>query len=96
MIDKNFPPYVKDIGNGVLYILVNTEERWVDYQLNKMVPDEGKFQIVFFGDDDDKWDIEEFEVFQGFKIFDYIITSSQEKDQITIICVPRDLILDKN
>ena len=96
MIDKNFPPFIKNIGNGVLYILVNTEERWVDYQLNKMVPDEGKFQIVFFGDDDDNWDIEEFEVFPGFKIFDYIITSSQEKDQITIICVPRDLILDKN
>jgi len=54
MIDKNFPPSVKDIENGVLYILVNTKERWVDYQLNKMVPDEGKFQIVFFRDDDNK------------------------------------------
>lgn len=95
MIDKNFPPYIKDIGNGVLYILINTEERWVDYQLNKIVPDKGKFQIVFFDDTED-YKIEEFEVFPGFDIFDYIITSSQEKDQITIICVPRNLLLDKN
>ena len=95
MIDKNFPPGIKDIGNGILYILVNTEERWVDYQLNKMVPDEGKFQIVFYKDDED-WEIEEFEVFPGFKIHDYIITSSQEKDQITIICVPISLILERN
>ena len=59
-----------------------------------MVPDKGKFQIVFFDDTED-YKTEEFEVFPGFDIFDYIITSSQEKDQITIICVPRKLILGR-
>lgn len=95
MIDQRFSIIIKDIGNGVLYMLINTVDKWTPYQLFRTIPDKGKFRISFYDEKNEEYElVEDFTVREDFDPYDYIITSSQEKDQITIVCVPRKLILE--
>ena len=45
MIESSFIEIHPD--TGILSILVNTKDKWVDYQINR-IPEEGKIQISFF------------------------------------------------
>ena len=72
----------KDEATGIIHICVNTEEKWPGYTLNRKM-EGGK---VFISFDDDYAD--EFVEIEGFNPFKYQLFSSQEKDQIYIVCIP--------
>lgn len=76
----------RDEETGIIYICVNTEEKWPGYMLNKKT-EGGK---VFISFDDDYTD--EFVEIEGFNPFKYQLFSSQEKDQIYIVCIPFNFI----
>jgi hypothetical protein len=86
--------------NGIYYIIVNIEEKWINYQINRIAIEE-KIGISFFYDiETQPGEFEEYEQLEyidipGFYNSDYLITSMQEKDQITLICMPRNLIKNK-
>ena len=94
MIDKRFPPTVKDLGLGILCILINTVDKWTGYQINQETPEDGCVEVTFFPEDDGPDTIANIEVSDEFNWLDYQFTSSQEKDQITIVCIPKELIIN--
>lgn len=91
--DKKFieSVYVRKLAGGILYITVNTSERWADYQLFRTSPGKGLAQISFYENDLEY--AETFEVAPEFNQFHYQFTSSQEKDQITIVAIPIDKLV---
>ena len=100
MIDNTCPPTVKRLPGGVYYILVNTTRKWVPYDLNPLVPADGHVDISFTDETlehrrgaPDLPPTESVFVDEAFKALDHVVTSRQEKDQITIICVPKGLVL---
>lgn len=101
MIDKKFPPSIKRLPGGVIHILVNTTEKWCPYDLNPVVPADGYVDLSFT---DEPWahrgiapdmpPIESVLVGDGFRAINHVVTSMQVKDQITIVCIPKRLLLD--
>lgn len=102
MIDKKFPPVIKVLADGIIYILVNTTRKWVPYDLNPLVPADGYVDLSFTDETlehrrDGAPDLPPTEnvfVNKDFKALDHVVTSRQEKDQITIICISKKLILN--
>jgi len=100
MIDHKYPPTVKRLPGDIYHILVNTTRKWVPYDLNPIVPADGYVDLSFT---DEPWahrgvapdmpPVESVFVDKGFKALDHVVTSRQEKDQITIVCVPKRLLL---
>ena len=92
--------YISKSKNGIYYIIVNIEEKWINYQINRIAIEE-KIGISFFYDiETQPGEFEEYEQLEyidipGFYNSDYLITSMQEKDQITLVCMPRNLIKNK-
>ena len=85
---------------GILHILVNDKEKWLNYQINRVIED-GKLEISFFYDTEtqpgffEEWEEKEFiDIASNFKTLDYLITSTQEDEQITIICIPKKLFIE--
>lgn len=75
---------------SVIYVLINTSEKWVDYQVGFTAKD-GTIPIAFYPSESNE--IKEFvEMGKDFDYFDYVVTHRQEKDQITIVCVPLKMI----
>ena len=98
MIESSFIKIHPD--TGILSILVNTKDRWVDYQINRC-PEDGKIQISFFINIEtqpgefEEWEEKEFiDISKDFNHCDYLTTSMQEKDQIHIICIPNKMFLE--
>ncbi len=101
MIDKKCPPTIKRLPGGVIHILVNTTEKWLPYDLNPLVPDDGYVDLSFT---DEPWahrgiapdmpPVESVLVGDGFRALDHVVASRQEKDQITIVCIPKRLLLE--
>lgn len=91
--DKSFitQVWVRHLAGDILYIVVNTVDKWLEYQLFKTYPGRKLAQISFYEGDQEY--SETFKVDDGFDQFDYVITSSQEKDQITIVCIPIRMLL---
>ena len=89
----------KNKDTGIYYIGINTEHKWINYQINRIVIEE-KIGISFFYDTETQpGEFEEFEELEyinvpGFFSHEYLITSMQDKDQIYIIAVPNKKILD--
>ena len=83
--------HVNGLNDGILYVTVNISEKWVEYQLFRTYPGKGLMQISFYAAGAEY--SETFKVGDGFNQFDYQITSSQEKDQITIVCIPVTLLM---
>ena len=99
MIESSFIKIHPD--TGILSILVNTKDRWVDYQINR-ISEEGKIQISFFYDIEnqpgcfEEHEEREFiDISKDFNHCDYLTTSMQEKDQIHIICVPNKIFRER-
>lgn len=93
MPDKKFirSVHIKKLVGGILYIIVNTSERWVEYQLFRYNPGQGAVQITFYENDTEYTEM--FFVSDEFNQFDYQFTSSQEKGQITIVAIPVNMLL---
>lgn len=94
----------KNKDTGIYYIIINTFERWINYQINRTI-EQGKIILNSFTtysaeympsqwDDYDEEEIFKIDIEEGFNPCDYLITSMQEKDQIILICVPDKLILN--
>lgn len=87
----------------IYYILINTKDKWIDYQINWKSPELGKLYITFYFNVDmpgvceveDDWSTE-INVEKGFDYSHYLITSKQNKDQIMIICIPNSLFFLSN
>ena len=74
-----------NLDNGIIYITVNTEHKWIEYQINRMIK-EHSIQISFYDED---YEISEIiEIDDNFNPYKYKITSQQEKDQIYITIIP--------
>lgn len=77
----------------IYYIVINTSERWTNYQINKYV-ENNKINITFFSDIEtqpgmiEEWEDAEYIEIPNFNSHDYLITNCQEKDEIVIICIP--------
>lgn len=95
----------KNKDTGIYYIIINTSERWIDYQLNRTI-EQGKIILSSFTtysaeympgewDDYDEEEIHKIDIEESFNPYDYLITSMQEKDQITVICIPIKLIINR-
>ena len=75
---------VKYLDGGVMYIWFYTERSWVPFYLNPMCKD-GCIKICFK-------DMDECELIKLSPEFDshnYQILTHQEKDQITLVCIPK-------
>ena len=83
--------YVSELAGGVLYVTVNLSERWLDATLFDVYPGKGLMQISFYKDGEVY--PETFRVSDDFDQFDYQFTSSTEKDQMTIVCIPVGLLI---
>ena len=101
MIDTTCPPTIKRLAGGVIHILVNTTRKWLPYDLNPVVPADGYVDLSFTdepathrGVAPDMPPVESIFVGDGFKALDHVMTSRQEKDQITIVCIPKQLLLN--
>ena len=93
----------KEIHNtGIIKILINTEDKWIDYQINRKLEEHKLVFSYFYSIDiqhgcfkDYEEEIEYIDMHEDFDPFDYMIYSFQEKEQITLILIPRKLLLDK-
>ena len=92
-------------ATGIIYILINTEDRWVDYQVNNVLKP-NKLSITFSVSKDievmpgewEEWEgveVEFIDMPEGFEPFKYVIYHQQNKEQITLILIPRELMLNK-
>jgi hypothetical protein len=88
---------------GIIKILINTEEKWISYQINRLC-EERKIVMSFYITDETLYPeevgyqkelIEYIDMKEDFKPFKYSIYHSQEKDQITIFLVPKSILIDK-
>ena len=80
-------------STGIIKILINTEEKWVDFLIDRVLE---KHQIAvsfFLGDPAEK--IEYIDMGKDYDTFKYLIFTQQYKDQITLLVVPRTLLMDK-
>lgn len=75
-------------ATGMLYVTLNTKERWPNYQLNRY-PSESGLSITFLEDDDEETETISID---NFNARDYQMLSQQEKDQITVVCLPLKMI----
>lgn len=75
-------------ATGIYYITLNTEDKWIDYMVNKFHYQGGLSVTFYKGKDDVTENID----IDGFNVFDYQLLSQQEKDQITIVCLPLKMI----
>ena len=72
------------IPTGILYVTVNTKDKWTAYTINKVTPVSG-VNITF---DSCKETTENIDIDQIF--------TSKEKDQIYLLCVPLSIIREFN
>ena len=88
---------------GCIDILINTEDKWVDYQVNRLT-EAHKIEISFYITDITLYSeeigykkelIEYIAMKEDFNSINYMIYHFQEKDQITLFLVPRKLLLDR-
>lgn len=92
--------YISKSKNDIYYIIVNVKEKWINYQINRIIIEE-KIGISFFYDiEEQPGEFNEYEELEyiniyGFHSSDYLITSTQEKNQIILICIPNKLFTDK-
>ena len=93
----------KNEETGIYYILINLKNRWINYQLNRYPQDDcisfTKYTsevVEYMPGEFEDYDSEETDqifIEKGFNNSNYIITHTQEKDQIIIMCTPENLIL---
>jgi hypothetical protein len=81
---------VREIAGGILYITVNVSERWPDCQIFRTYPGKGLLQISFYEGEEEF--PETIPMSEGFDQHDYQFTSQVEKDQMTIVGIPVDLL----
>ena len=87
------------IQTGIIKIIVNTEDKWIDYGVSK----EGRKLVLshFYDIETQPGCFDSYEekeliaVKDSFNSFDYILYTAQEKNQITIICIPKTFMIDK-
>ncbi len=89
------------LGTGIIYILINTKDKWIDYSIQNC-EDLGKIKFSHYytveiqpGYLDDYEEVEYIMVKEGFNSYNYRLFHSQCKDQITIVCIPREFIVNK-
>jgi hypothetical protein len=92
--------YISKSKNGIYHIIVNIEDKWINYQINRIIIEEKIGISLFYDIETQPGNFEEYEELEyidvpGFYNSDYLITSIQEKDQITLICIPKKLLLNK-
>ena len=103
MIESEYKRIHKD--TGIIYILLNTEDRWVDYEVNRVLQP-NKLSITFHVTKDveympgewEEWEGDETEYIDmkdGFEPFKYAIYHVQNKEQIVLLLVPKELLMDK-
>lgn len=78
---------------GIISILINTEEKWVDFLINRLF-EEHKIEISFYHGEEIIGD-EYIDMKEDFNPFKYMIYYFQEKDQITLFLVPREMLRDR-
>lgn len=88
---------LKITHDNIHYMLINTKDKWVGYQIDRYCNcdnnPENKFSIHFFDNDGESTSVEYVYAFKEYIPNKFIITTEQEKDQITLIFVPIDLLL---
>lgn len=90
----------KHTTTGIIYVLVNTKERWIEYEVEQ-VSQKGNLSITVLIHENIKLTLKEHvEVFninisEDFDSFNYIIYHQQCKDQITFMLIPKVLLLNK-
>lgn len=84
--------YKKIHNSGIIHILINTSEKWVDFLINR-VCEEHKVEISFYQYDELICD-EYIEMNDDFVPFQYMIYSHQEKDQISLVLIPRSILIN--
>ena len=81
--------------NGIRYMVINTSDKWVAFQVDRWCDyddnPENKFSICFF-EGEEITSIEHIYAFEGYNPEDFFITTYQEKDQITLIFVPIEVV----
>lgn len=90
----------KNKDTGIYEVIINTNSKWIDYQLNRYSPELNYISITNYvteefqpGQFDDNEYTESIFIEEGFNAFKYQITSMQEKDQIILVCIPDELLL---
>ena len=104
MITSTYKKIHKD--TGIIYILVNTENRWPSYEVGRYTNNPNEVSVTFYEtysveympgqfDEEDQELTESIEMHEGFNIHDYVIYDKRNKDQISIVLIPVKLLLDK-
>lgn len=82
----------KNPDTGIYHINVKTENKWVDYFIQGGV-NMGELKFSYFINHEEF--IKTIYVDSSFDSAEYCIYTSQCKDQIAIICIPRDFIINE-
>ena len=92
--------YKKIHTTGIIEIIINTTDKWIEFQINRLT-EEHKIVMSFYPNCDPVFPPDSEEVIEyidmknDFDPFKYMIYSNQCKDQITLILVPRTLLMNK-
>lgn len=89
MIDNSIGISIQTLPDGILHIWFYTEVKWTDYQIGR-VPVANGIEVSFY---DGEEEVREVIPIDHFNMCDYSVTHSQDKDQITVVCIPRRNIL---
>lgn len=83
---------------GIYHILINTDDKWMGYNIDtNRVNQIGVHFFEYVDELEFKYDyIEYIDMPKGFRCSDYLIFSSQCKDQITLIAISRKSLIDRN
>jgi hypothetical protein len=90
--------HLKISENGIHEMTINTLDKWVGFQVDRWCDyddnPENKFSMYFFNYLGECTSIEHIYAFDGYNPDDFFIASYQEKDQITLIFIPIEVVIE--
>lgn len=76
---------------GIIEILINTKDKWINYQLSKCCG----LKLTHFYKSSGLYHDYDIPMPDGFNPLDYMMYHFQEKDQITVILIPKSVLLKR-
>ena len=82
----------KNLPGGVIHLLINTSHKWCEFETGRKV-EERCMTICLSSNMASDVSFYNIPMGEGFNYYNYLCTSIQNKDQITLILVPRTMLM---
>ena len=83
--------FKKEIGDGVIYLLINVSDKWPTYQIAPTYVE--RCLTIGLTNGEEEPNIFHIQMGEGFNQNNYLITSLENKDQITLVLVPIQMLI---